>query len=62
MRSLLSKLTIYSIALFYSCNAFAHPNHLFEIQNEIAHSHAGIEYLIVFISILGLVLAYNKFK
>ena len=50
--------------LFYSCNLIAHPGHGLDIQNQITHSHTGIEYLIVFslISIALLALATKKSK
>ncbi|MEM8844833.1 MAG: hypothetical protein AAGB35_07295 [Pseudomonadota bacterium] len=64
MQTLLGKSIIASISLLYSCNLLAHPNHLFEIQNEVAHSHSGIEYLLVFtaISIAGIIIVIKKRK
>ncbi|MEM7304430.1 MAG: hypothetical protein AAF372_02760 [Pseudomonadota bacterium] len=64
MNTLLGKLFLCSSIFFLTSSAIAHPNHLFEIQNEVAHSHSGIEYFVVMVivSVIGLILIRNKFK
>ena len=64
MKTMLGKLLIFSSSLLFTGGALAHPHHPDSIHAHIAHSHSGIEYLVIFsiLSLLGLIIAWNKFK
>ena len=64
MKTVLGIFMMFSSSLIFTNGVLAHPHHPDSIHNHLAHSHSGIEYLLIFtvISIIGLILAINKFK
>lgn len=64
MKTVLGISIMFSSSLLFTSGVLAHPHHPDSVHSHIAHSHSGIDYLLIFtvISIIGLILAINKFK
>ena len=64
MKKALGKLLLFSSPLLVTGEALAHPDHSLGIHQHIAHSHSGIEYLVIvtLLGLVGLLIAIDRFK
>jgi hypothetical protein len=64
MKKALGILLLLSSSLILTGGAIAHPHHPDSIYHQAAHSHSGIEYLVIFtlLCLIGLIIAINKNK
>jgi hypothetical protein len=64
MKKALGKLLLFSSSLLLTGGVIAHPHHPDSIHHQTAHSHSGIEYLVIFtiLCLIGLIIAINRNK